>query len=187
MRVVVRAFLESRPGWRIVGEAADGLAALAFVGHTRPDVIVLDHQMPVLDGLGALPALRRNCPSARIVMWSSDAPVRELALAAGSDAFVDKSDPLQALLDALVAKPGATPADRRKADRSAPVAGTERLVLALPPHRMVAGATVAFTPADGVARRIVLPPDVQPGRVLPVPSSAGDATVLTLELALASG
>lgn len=101
MREVVRLALETETGWEVVGEACDGREAIMQADQLRPDVIVLDQQMPRLTGLAALPTLRASCPEARIVMWSSDPSVRERAVAGGADAFVDKAAPIDDVLAAM--------------------------------------------------------------------------------------
>jgi two-component system secretion response regulator SsrB len=88
-------------GWVPVGEAENGREGVRAAYELGPDVIVLDHQMPVLDGLSALPLLRRASPFSRIVIWSSDEDITQAALAAGASAVVDKKGPLDHLLIAL--------------------------------------------------------------------------------------
>jgi DNA-binding NarL/FixJ family response regulator len=56
VRAGFRALVEAEPGMSVVGEAADGEAALAMVGQTHPDVVLMDIRMP---GLGGLEATRR--------------------------------------------------------------------------------------------------------------------------------
>ncbi|HEY5571882.1 MAG TPA: response regulator, partial [Anaerolineales bacterium] len=51
VRVVIRAILENSAGIKVVGEASNGVEALKQVSLRKPDVLVLDMQMPVLDGL----------------------------------------------------------------------------------------------------------------------------------------
>jgi DNA-binding NarL/FixJ family response regulator len=87
-------------GWLVVAEADNGHEAVAVAYELAPDVIILDQQMPVLDGLSALPRLRRASPSSRIVMWSND-PIAREGLTAGASAVVDKSQPIDHLLIAL--------------------------------------------------------------------------------------
>ena len=97
-------------GWSVVGEAANGREAIENAPPSDPDLVLLDLSMPVMDGLEALPHLRRAVPGAAVVVLSgfpSDAAQRA-ALAAGAhgylekDALVDSLIPrLQAILDAL--------------------------------------------------------------------------------------
>ena len=59
MREGLRTFLELQDGIEIVGEAADGEAALEEAERLRPDVILMDLVMPKLDGVAAMRELRR--------------------------------------------------------------------------------------------------------------------------------
>jgi chemotaxis response regulator CheB len=100
MRDLARAELELA-GWTVAAEAVNGFEAIHKAYQFAPDVIVLDRQMPVLDGLTALPKIRRASPCSRIVMWSHDVQVSRTALDLGASAFVDKAKPLDHLLIAV--------------------------------------------------------------------------------------
>jgi DNA-binding NarL/FixJ family response regulator len=67
----IRTVLESAGDIEVVATATDGGAAVAAALRHRPDVVLLDITMPVLDGLGALSELRRQVPSVRAVMLTS--------------------------------------------------------------------------------------------------------------------
>jgi NarL family two-component system response regulator LiaR len=106
LREIARMAIEVE-GWEIVAEASNGREAIDVAYELAPDVIVLDQMMPVLDGIRALPKLRRASPHSRIVMWTHTPGVLNAAMRAGASAFVDKSRPLDSLLIAmsLVAPP----------------------------------------------------------------------------------
>jgi chemotaxis response regulator CheB len=94
-----------RPPFDVVGEAWNGVLAIQMAASTDPDVIVLDVDMPVLDGLSAIGPLRRAAPAAVIVVCSSgsvysDTWERVHALA---DAFVPKLDAVASLDERLLA------------------------------------------------------------------------------------
>ena len=98
----LRALLGSalvEDGCVVVGEAADGLEGIEVAGRSQPDVIVLDLLMPVMDGLEALPFLRRACPTARVIVYSTfGAPdVTDRARAAGAAGFIRKGDSMAAV------------------------------------------------------------------------------------------
>lgn len=88
----IRAVLESAGDIEVVATAADGAAAVTEAVRRRPDVVLLDITMPVLDGLGALAELRRQVPATRAVMLTSfgTEPNVLRALQAGAAGFVLK-------------------------------------------------------------------------------------------------
>ena len=84
----------------VVGEAADGEAALALAQEVYPDVVLMDVEMPHMDGIAAAHALRRICPNVSVIMLSihDDARTRMCAEKAGAAAFVPKAVPADLLL-----------------------------------------------------------------------------------------
>ena len=93
-RTLVRARLEDEPGMTVVGEARDGKEAVTLAAQLRPDVIVIDGAMPLMDGVEALPLIRDQVPGCRIVFMSSHDEMLEEALEVGADAAVNKADSL---------------------------------------------------------------------------------------------
>lgn len=92
MRGGVVAVLNEAPGVRVVAEAIDGLEAVALYAEHRPDVALLDLQMPGLDGVGAVEQIRARYPDARLVIlttYDADDDV-ERALQAGAKAYLLK-------------------------------------------------------------------------------------------------
>src|SRR5205807_9609364 len=71
VRQGLRTFLDTRPGFEVVGEAGDGETAVAEAARLRPDVILLDLVMPGVDGLEALGRIRAADPAARVLVLSS--------------------------------------------------------------------------------------------------------------------
>jgi DNA-binding NarL/FixJ family response regulator len=86
VRLLTRLALEEDAGIEILGEAADGRAGVEMVTAMQPDVVLLDIEMPVLDGLTALPEIRNACPDSHVVVVSAADPDRsaDAALAAGA-------------------------------------------------------------------------------------------------------
>ena len=61
IRQGLRMILDAEPGLTIVGEAADGVEAVALVPAAKPDVVLMDVRMPKLDGIAACAADLRRC------------------------------------------------------------------------------------------------------------------------------
>jgi DNA-binding NarL/FixJ family response regulator len=87
----------------IVGEAENGQDAIELAATLRPDVILMDVEMPIVDGLSATRAIKQQCSQCYIIILSihNDEAVRAQARSAGADDFVDKGAPLAALLQAI--------------------------------------------------------------------------------------
>ena len=79
-------------GMEVVGEAADGLQAVGVARATQPDAVILDVEMPVMDGLQALPGLLDAAPDTKVVVFSSrtDSTTEEAAYARGAAGFFYK-------------------------------------------------------------------------------------------------
>ncbi|APE22688.1 MULTISPECIES: response regulator [Streptomyces] len=71
IRAGIRMILNSDPDIQVVAEAADGRQAVEEARAHAADVVLLDIQMPVLDGLSALPELRRAAPSSRVIVLTT--------------------------------------------------------------------------------------------------------------------
>src|SRR6185295_2783251 len=69
IRYHVTKHLEANPDFKVVGNASDGLGALSQVKLLKPDVVVLDVEMPLLDGLGTLRRIMAECPTP-VIMFS---------------------------------------------------------------------------------------------------------------------
>ena len=95
--VVVRSFLrkllESQPEFEISEEAENGRDAIEKAERSKPDLIILDLIMPVMNGLEAAPLLKRLLPDTLIILFTQQegSELERLAQAAGIDAVVSKS------------------------------------------------------------------------------------------------
>jgi two-component system, NarL family, response regulator LiaR len=83
-------------GGTVVGHAADGEEAVTAAAELRPDVVVMDWRMPVMDGVTATAAIRRRLPGVEVIAFSSagEADIAEAFRRAGAVAYIDKADPL---------------------------------------------------------------------------------------------
>ncbi len=101
IRMLTRLALEMDNRVRVVGEAENGRAGIDVVERHQPDVVVLDMAMPVMDGLEALPHIKRACPTARVLVVSGfdDATVAKSAAEVGADGFLQKGAPPAVLLE----------------------------------------------------------------------------------------
>jgi two-component system, NarL family, nitrate/nitrite response regulator NarL len=97
--------IKERPELELIGEAADGPAALAAIRELRPDVAVLDVKMPGLDGLKVAAAVTREELPTRLVVLSAyvESAVVFSALAAGVRAFLSKDADRRDVCETIVA------------------------------------------------------------------------------------
>lgn len=115
------AILSGNPRIVVVGRASDGVEGVTLAFRHRPDVIVLDVNMPLLDGFAATREIRKRLPDAGVVIVSAAPEDAHLAAArrAGADVYLRKDCGFDVLADAVM---GAT-AERLEARSNAFTAG----------------------------------------------------------------
>lgn len=103
VRIGLKALIDSEPDLQVVGEASNGLEAIAQAHALCPDVIVMDISMPELDGLEATRRIRAELPACHILILTVHAQERYLfpVLKAGGAGYVLKSTVDTELLDAI--------------------------------------------------------------------------------------
>ncbi|HZT67065.1 MAG TPA: response regulator transcription factor [Acidimicrobiales bacterium] len=104
IRTLLTLVLRNTGGVEVVGQAADGEQAIALAHSLRPDVVVLDLDMPGTTGWYALPEIRRRVPTARVIVYSAviGAQDEETLLASGAHAVVRKDgSSLSTLVEAI--------------------------------------------------------------------------------------
>jgi DNA-binding NarL/FixJ family response regulator len=103
VRAGFRVILDSEPGFRVVGEAADGAGAVEAVQELRPDVVCLDVQMPGVDGLEAARRIAAlPDPPAVLILTTFDSDDALFqALEAGASGFLLKNASPERLIDAV--------------------------------------------------------------------------------------
>lgn len=102
VRLLVRTIVTSI-GYDVIAEAADGKRAVELFDATSPDLVLLDINMPVMDGLAALKALREKSDTVAIVMLTSlaSADVVEESLEAGATYHLRKDLPVAELKEEI--------------------------------------------------------------------------------------
>lgn len=103
LRSGLRLLIENQPQMEVVGEAGTGVEALAQARQLRPDLILLDLNMPEMDGLAAIPKLRKEAPASKILILTmhDDASHLRQALDAGASGYVLKKAVDQELIMAI--------------------------------------------------------------------------------------
>lgn len=103
MRQGLRMCMAGEPDFDVVGEAAEGAAAVHLAEELHPDVVVMDVRMAGLDGIGAARELRSHVPEALVVILSmhDDSGTRAEANQAGAAAFVGKQEGISRLFEVI--------------------------------------------------------------------------------------
>jgi two-component system response regulator DesR len=112
-RTATIALLEAGPVQVTVFQAADGQEALRLAASVRPNVVLMDVQMPRLDGITAARRIKQQWPGIRIVVLTMHPGHRADALAAGADAFLLKGGPTDELFNAIFLSQGDVPCNRK--------------------------------------------------------------------------
>ena len=91
-RIVISELLQMLFDVEIVGVGSNGFEAIELTAQNAPDLVIMDVNMPVLDGISAAGLIRHHFPTTTILMMSADdSPgMRERCLEAGADAFTPK-------------------------------------------------------------------------------------------------
>ncbi|HUF37040.1 MAG TPA: response regulator transcription factor [Anaerolineales bacterium] len=114
VRRTLRMSLDLEEDFLVVGEAQDGLEAVEMAAALSPDVVVMDLEMPQMDGVLAASLLKTSSPGTAVVIHSlyDQDELKQKALQAGAFAFVPK----HALLDNLIAAVREAAASRSEDD-----------------------------------------------------------------------
>jgi len=96
LRRMLRTCLEQDPQWKVCGEAENGKQAVEKVEELQPDIVLLDLQMPLMNGLEAARRIRAIAPNTAMLMFTmhASAEVLQEAQAAGIRNVVSKTDQL---------------------------------------------------------------------------------------------
>ncbi|MCT1438212.1 response regulator transcription factor [Brachybacterium paraconglomeratum] len=156
MRSGLRLMIDGARGIEVVGEAADGHAALEQVAALGPDVALMDIRMPRMTGLEALAALRERGEQARVVMltaFDTDEFLLE-ALRSGAEGFLLKDSPPEEVVEAVLAaaaqRPRFSPEVLRRLVRLAADGGAIATPVDGPAPGSSAGSAATSTSGSGV-------------------------------------
>jgi two-component system chemotaxis response regulator CheB len=173
IRGAVARILDSDPGIAVVAKVANGRAAIEELARTQVDVVVLDIEMPVLDGISALPLLLRADPGVRVIMASTlttrGADIALRALRLGAADYVPKPSTIgikadDAFSQELIQKVKGLARQRRPAGRlnRPPPAIALRPAPPVPARLLAIGSSTGgpqalFTLMQGLGRGVAVP------------------------------
>ena len=103
VRSGVRRILEDHRNWSVVAEAANGKEAIAEAIATNPDIAILDHSLPLIDGLEVTRQIRQRVPNVEVLIFTmhdNETLLRGM-VKAGARGYVLKSDAQQHLISAV--------------------------------------------------------------------------------------
>lgn len=102
-RAGVKTSLSSRKDVQMVAEAENGMQLLNLLKHIQPDVILLDIQMPIMDGLTTLPEIKRLYPDVKVIMLSmhNDHSVITRMMEIGANSYLTKDSDSEMIYQAI--------------------------------------------------------------------------------------
>lgn len=103
VRSGIRSLLEDEPGLSVVGEAEDGRAAVSLASQLKPDVVLMDIAMPLLNGLEATRQIKTQCPGIKVLILSmhdNEEYIRQV-LEAGAMGYILKDAAARELISAI--------------------------------------------------------------------------------------
>ena len=100
-RQSLRVLLTTYPQVKEVREATLAREAMRMIEESQPDVVLMDVQMPEMDGLQATQLIKARWPQVKVIVLTMHAEYAAAAQAAGADAFICKGEPAERLLATL--------------------------------------------------------------------------------------
>jgi DNA-binding NarL/FixJ family response regulator len=103
IRHMLHTFLELNPGWQVCGEASDGLEAVMKTTDLHPDIVIMDLDMPRLNGIEATRRIHKLTPSTRVLILTlhENDVLLKIAQDSGANGYVLKSESLEVLTHAI--------------------------------------------------------------------------------------
>ena len=104
VRETLKAVLQIMPGIDVVGVAQNGQEAVELVKKLNPDVVLMDLEMPVMDGMKAAQKIKSKSLETRVIIFSihNDESTKRKARMSGADRFVEKGIPIHQLKNTIV-------------------------------------------------------------------------------------
>jgi DNA-binding NarL/FixJ family response regulator len=102
-RTGVKTSLSSRKDVEVIAEAENGMQLLNLLKHIKPDVILLDIQMPIMDGLATLPEVKKIYPDVKVIMLSmhNDHSVISKMMEIGANSYLTKDSDSEVIYQAI--------------------------------------------------------------------------------------
>ena len=100
-RHALTACISLHAGIRITAEASNGLEAISKIKSRRPDIVIMDMQMPVMDGLEATKIIKKRWPWVKVIALTIYRNYQSEALLAGADAFLVKGGSVAELISTV--------------------------------------------------------------------------------------
>ncbi|MDM0011583.1 response regulator transcription factor [Variovorax sp. J22P168] len=103
IRLAVRSALEATGNIKVIGESNDGPSALAAIRELRPDLVILDLDLPRLSGLDLIDRVRKSQPATRLLVLSAqqESIFASRTVQAGANGFMSKSENMAAVVQAV--------------------------------------------------------------------------------------
>ena len=101
VRDALRSILTHHAEFKIVGEATDGLDAIEKASDLKPDIILMDTQMPGIDGVETMRRMKNRFPKIKILLLAVHANHNREAIAAGADGYLMKDVERKKLLKTI--------------------------------------------------------------------------------------
>ncbi len=173
IRGVVSRWIEASAETVLAGVAVNGADAVKRAAALQPDIIVLDIEMPEMDGLTALPLLLKSCPQARVIMASTltrrNAEISLKALSLGASDYVPKPTAMH----------GGDAAEDFKRELFARILGLGRRVKASNASLRTGDPGVSARPVASRPSYRLQKPSLLPAQILVIGSSTGGPQALT--------
>lgn len=103
-RAGVKTALSAKKDIKVIAEADNGMHLLNMLKSIQPDVILLDIQMPVMDGIGALPEIKKNWPHIKVIMLTmmDDHSMITKLMELGANSYLSKTSDSEIIYEAIV-------------------------------------------------------------------------------------